>query len=159
MKYRKRGVVVAAEQWFRKRGVVVEAEQWFPGKEVDGVGPFGHIETSGHRVDPGDWIITGVAGEKHSCKPELFAATYEPEEAPPISLDSLNEDVTTAIFAAEAALDDAITAWERLHACETALALKSLDDLEGRIAARGSGRADAVVDILCSLRGRVRSDP
>lgn len=31
----------------------------------------------GHWVDPGDWIIRGVAGEFYPCKPEIFAATYE----------------------------------------------------------------------------------
>jgi hypothetical protein len=28
----------------------------------------------------GDWIIRGVAGELYPCKPEMFAATYEPVE-------------------------------------------------------------------------------
>jgi hypothetical protein len=27
---------------------------------------------------PGDWIITGVEGEKYSCKDEIFRQTYEP---------------------------------------------------------------------------------
>ena len=26
----------------------------------------------------GDWIIRGVAGEFYPCKPDIFAATYEP---------------------------------------------------------------------------------
>lgn len=40
----------------------------------------GWIDTleGGHIVCPGDWIITGVAGEKYPCKPKIFAATYEP---------------------------------------------------------------------------------
>ena len=29
-------------------------------------------------ASPGDWIIRGVAGELYPCKPEIFAATYEP---------------------------------------------------------------------------------
>lgn len=33
-----------------------------------------------HTVMPGDWIIRGVAGEHYPCKPEIFAATYEPAE-------------------------------------------------------------------------------
>lgn len=39
----------------------------------------GWIDTleDGHRVCPGDWIITGVAGERYPCKPAIFAATYE----------------------------------------------------------------------------------
>lgn len=28
-------------------------------------------------VSVGDWIITGVKGERYPCKPEIFAMTYE----------------------------------------------------------------------------------
>ena len=28
-------------------------------------------------VEPGDWVITGVQGERYPCKPDIFAATYE----------------------------------------------------------------------------------
>lgn len=31
-----------------------------------------------HLVDWGDWIIRGVKGELYPCKPDIFAATYEP---------------------------------------------------------------------------------
>lgn len=39
----------------------------------------GWIDTleGGHRVCPGDWIITGVEGERYPCKPGIFAKTYE----------------------------------------------------------------------------------
>lgn len=42
----------------------------------------GWIDTleQGHRVCPGDWIITGVKGERYPCKPDIFAATYDPVE-------------------------------------------------------------------------------
>ena len=30
------------------------------------------------QVKPGDWIIRGVQGEFYACKPDIFAATYEP---------------------------------------------------------------------------------
>lgn len=30
------------------------------------------------RCEPGDWIIRGVKGELYPCKPDIFAATYEP---------------------------------------------------------------------------------
>ena len=42
----------------------------------------GWIDTleGGHTVCPGDWIITGVQGERYPCKPDIFAATYEPVE-------------------------------------------------------------------------------
>lgn len=31
-----------------------------------------------HNVSWGDWIIQGVKGELYPCKPDIFAATYEP---------------------------------------------------------------------------------
>ena len=36
-------------------------------------------------VQAGDWIITGIHGEKYPCKPDIFLATYEAveEEAAP----------------------------------------------------------------------------
>lgn len=35
------------------------------------------------RADPGDWIIRGVKGEFYPCKPDVFAASYEPCDARP----------------------------------------------------------------------------
>lgn len=32
-----------------------------------------------HTALHGDWIIRGVQGEFYPCKPDIFAATYEPE--------------------------------------------------------------------------------
>ena len=87
---------------FRKKPVIIEAEQWFPGKHIEGTTAtydpsmpwdmwemvrdglhgkeFRAIKTleGWHLVTEGDWVITGVAGEKYPCKPEIFAATYEP---------------------------------------------------------------------------------
>lgn len=79
---------------FRKRPVEIEAEQWWPGKFVEGVTELVHDPGDGstvssragvidtlegpHIVSPGDWVITGVKGEKYACKPDVFAATYEP---------------------------------------------------------------------------------
>jgi hypothetical protein len=39
----------------------------------------GFIDTleGGHIVCPGDWIITGIQGERYPCKPDIFDATYE----------------------------------------------------------------------------------
>ncbi len=82
---------------FRKRPVVIEAEQWFPGKVVEGVieGPYisGDEQLYAAKcptregvfgVTPGDWIITGVMGEKYPVKPDIFEMTYDscatPEE-------------------------------------------------------------------------------
>lgn len=86
---------------FRKKPVIIEAEQWYPDKKVESVifplppkaRPFcpikakklsnmGFIDTleGGHFVSPGDWIITGVRGEKYPCKPDIFEKTYEKVE-------------------------------------------------------------------------------
>jgi hypothetical protein len=32
------------------------------------------------RCDVKDWVICGVKGELYPCKPDIFAATYEPVE-------------------------------------------------------------------------------
>ena len=42
----------------------------------------GWIDTleGGHRVCPGDWIITGIQNERYPCKPDIFEATYDPVE-------------------------------------------------------------------------------
>lgn len=39
----------------------------------------GWIDTKegGHIVCPGDWVITGVQGERYPCKPDIFEKTYE----------------------------------------------------------------------------------
>ena len=77
---------------FRKKPVVIEASQWFKNGDHPSVDVFfahdpeqkgfGWVKTleGGHIVCPGDWIITGVAGERYPCKPAVFAATYEPAE-------------------------------------------------------------------------------
>lgn len=80
---------------FRKKPIIIEAEQWFPDKNVDCV-KFGitinsltgnyvkahMIETleGTMTVSPGDWIIKGVNGEFYPCKPDIFEKTYEPVE-------------------------------------------------------------------------------
>lgn len=40
----------------------------------------GWIDTleGGHIVCPGDWIVTGIAGERYPVKPRIFEDTYEP---------------------------------------------------------------------------------
>lgn len=42
----------------------------------------GWIDTleGGHIVCPGDWIVTGVRGEKYPVKDQIFKETYEPVE-------------------------------------------------------------------------------
>jgi len=105
--YRKKPVVIDAQQWFRNGdhsgdrlhpvvgsdGVEFPSEgevvRYFRRPDVPGeqecrhcaeqMHNHGWIDTpeGGHIVCPGDWIITGVQGERYPCKPDVFAATYE----------------------------------------------------------------------------------
>ena len=87
---------------YRKKPIVIDAEQWHVWKTQEGVcmcdDP--HILTTERRrdasrstegdgyphihtlegplsVSPGDWIIKGVNGEYYPCKPDIFDKTYE----------------------------------------------------------------------------------
>jgi hypothetical protein len=37
-----------------------------------------HTLEGGMRLTPGAWIVTGVKGEKHAVKPDIFSELYEP---------------------------------------------------------------------------------
>jgi hypothetical protein len=102
--YRKKPVVIEATQWFKNGDHPQDGDVLFPfGEDYEGevVRRYRHpghpgaslceqcskphqihgwIDTleQGHRVCPGDFIITGVKGERYPCKPDIFAATYEP---------------------------------------------------------------------------------
>lgn len=83
---------------FRKKPVVIEAVVWqpdlppeaYPQWLWDAIGQRPQLfdEKTGWltirtlegdmAAAPGDWIIRGVKGEIYPCKPDIFAATYEP---------------------------------------------------------------------------------
>mgnify|MGYP001603947671 CR=1 FL=1 len=78
---------------FRKKPVVIEAVQYKASETLDSafvrddyailkyteVGTL-LIKTLEGTMEayPGDWIIRGVKGELYPCKPDIFAATYDP---------------------------------------------------------------------------------
>jgi len=91
---------------FRKKPILIQAVQWFPPEDNrhdanshpvgcdPGAAMVGTIvkqpwdNTGGHaysiktlegwaELTTGDWIITGIKGEKYPCKPDIFEATYE----------------------------------------------------------------------------------
>jgi hypothetical protein len=77
---------------FRKKPLIVEAEQWFPFTDVAGVvwGEYWDFEQGilkqgailrtlegTFEVTDGDWIVTGVKGEKWPVKDEIFRESYE----------------------------------------------------------------------------------
>ncbi len=58
---------------YRKKPVVVDAVQLTERTEVKTL--------EGIMVgNPGDWLITGIAGEKYPCRDDIFRATYEKVE-------------------------------------------------------------------------------
>lgn len=106
-KFRKRPVVIEAHQWFKNgdhpedncemipsgtappfqsEGKIV---RYYRRPDVDGsracehcgkkMDDHGWIDTleAGHNVCPGDWIITGIAGERYPCKDKIFQETYD----------------------------------------------------------------------------------
>ena len=98
-RFRKKPVVIEAVQWDGSDEVWESLWTWGGGRgnDVDGWDasdakilrqdegePTLWIETleGGHVASPGDWIIRGVKGEFYPCKPDIFAATYEPEGQP-----------------------------------------------------------------------------
>lgn len=81
---------------YRKKPIVIEATQvtdeWFDGAHPNPLHLIGLLNDPVARVvrietlegtmvaQVGDWIITGVKGERYPCKPDIFAATYEAVE-------------------------------------------------------------------------------
>lgn len=74
---------------FRKKPVVIEAFQWHQSDSLDGLdvvrgeGPYEvFIKTLEGlmQISDGDWVITGIKGERYPCKPDIFEATYEPAD-------------------------------------------------------------------------------
>lgn len=80
---------------FRKKPVVIEAIKYMGPYSADEMQeawgqPFVEATVIGHGVMSiktlegilypaiGDWIIKGVKGEFYPCKPDIFAATYDP---------------------------------------------------------------------------------
>lgn len=86
MKFRKKPVVIDAVQFTEEmildeqplpKGVVMKSKSVGPGRKV-----WSHrhvIETleGEMQVNVGDWIITGVNGERYPCKPDIFEKTYD----------------------------------------------------------------------------------
>lgn len=63
-------------RYFRRPDVSGESECKECGKTMHVHGWIDTLE-GGHIVCPGDWIITGVRGERYPCKPDVFALTYD----------------------------------------------------------------------------------
>ena len=90
MKFRKKPVVIEAQQFRGTNDSADEIVKWMTG---EGIGVWAGAQGSGPvhfltiptlegemRADAGDWIIRGIKGEFYPCKPDIFSATYEPVE-------------------------------------------------------------------------------
>ncbi|MCG7915916.1 MAG: PGDYG domain-containing protein [Candidatus Thiodiazotropha weberae] len=105
--FRKKPIVVEASQWFKNgdhpedgtetfedgefKGELLEGKvvRYYRTPDFDGQDECKHCQNimhnhgwidtfeGGHIVCPGDWIITGVKGERYPCKPDIFEDTYE----------------------------------------------------------------------------------
>jgi hypothetical protein len=83
VKARKKPIVVEAFQWLGDRPL---PEPLVANRDNNPMTPDKvEVETleGWLTVTPGDWIITGVKGERYPCKPDIFAATYEEVESKP----------------------------------------------------------------------------
>lgn len=85
MKFRKKPVVIEATQ-FKKDDISTHEHVNFSHPSDDGVNTVSSVYGK-HWVQTlegplivseGDWIITGIKGEHYPCKPDIFAATYDP---------------------------------------------------------------------------------
>jgi len=84
MKYRKKPIIIEAEQWNHHgdsvQVVILNSHNHalceHCGKKKSEHGWIRTLE-GGHIVCPGDWIIKGVMGEFYPCKPDIFKMTYE----------------------------------------------------------------------------------
>lgn len=88
MKYRKKPVVIDAVQFTEE---MARGEENLPDGVIFGsrtIGSPPERTLCNHRhyintlegvmqVEIGDWIITGVKGEKYACRPDIFSLTYE----------------------------------------------------------------------------------
>jgi hypothetical protein len=79
MKYRKKPVEIEAVQWFKDGDHPAVTRFFAQDPEQKGYGWIKTLE-GGHIVTPGDYIITGVKGEKYPCRPDIFEMTYEKVE-------------------------------------------------------------------------------
>jgi hypothetical protein len=109
---------------YRRLPIEFEADRWFPGSNIEGVKPcygeglhaaVAHIckvcgyDMSQHGaidiqadieqyiVCPGDYIITGIKGEKYPCKPDIFEATSKPVDENTLS-ENQKDDLIERAF-------------------------------------------------------------
>lgn len=160
--YRNRSIVVEAKQWWppsderhdplmlvQRKGNSVEPGDYrrvgdlYLGFEggVPGIGGedvFMIRTLDGDlKVSPGDWIITGLQGEKYPCRPDIFEATYdiaecqkEASDGPPYThrttdVDIVVDGLSLVVDVPYPAIEPIVEGWtdvQRAEAFEWAMA-------------------------------------
>lgn len=99
MKFRKRPVVIDAFQW-QPDVPASDSPSWYreacAAQMIWGVLSGGCLIRSPDGTQfakPGDWILRDSKGNLHHCKPDIFAATYEPADAHAPPLTQAAQDV------------------------------------------------------------------
>ena len=82
MKYRKKPITIEAKQFFIEDWLKAGEPKPVYKKRIPSQGIVKYqlyIDTleGRHEVTGGDWIITGIKGEKYPVKDEIFKLTYE----------------------------------------------------------------------------------
>lgn len=67
--------------WLDKDGNPMPDDQWRFGEDNNDLGLIIRTLEGDHLARGYDWVIRGVKGEFYSCKPDIFAMTYEPVES------------------------------------------------------------------------------
>jgi hypothetical protein len=80
MKFRKKPIVIEAMCWEGTDDSALRIDDWSNGNAGRVSDEQLSITTLEGEMTAsvGDWIIKGVKGEFYPCKPDIFAATYEP---------------------------------------------------------------------------------
>lgn len=63
-----------------------KARYWFRSSTGLCFAPYIDTLEGRHYISPGDWVITGIKGERYPCKPDIFAATYDPADAEALAM-------------------------------------------------------------------------
>lgn len=69
-------------------------------------------------ASPGDYVIRGVKGEFYPCKPDIFAATYDPANAKEKQNDPLHQARMIAEHGQDAEAPAWATAWALIDIAE-----------------------------------------
>jgi hypothetical protein len=86
-RYRQRPIVISAYKWVDLSEHKEDVHPYDVSLDIITCGTCRHMLSEHGEIDtperkmrvcPGDYIITGIRGEKYPCKTDIFKETYEP---------------------------------------------------------------------------------